>query len=148
MIPTNGIIGNAVKIEYSNTTYGIDFVNKVVKSNINNIEALKQSIYIMLNVERYDYLIYNHNYGIELKNLFGKDMQLVCSVLERRIRDCLSIDNRISNLSDFEFTIYRNTLKVTFTVSSIFGKHEQEVKINVWRNDIWIHIKQSLVSST
>lgn len=58
-------------------------------------------------------------------------MQLVCSVLERRIRDCLSIDNRISNLSDFEFTIYRNTLKVTFTVSSIFGKHEQEVKINV-----------------
>lgn len=49
MIPTNGIIGNAVKIEYSNTTYGIDFVNKVVKSNIDNIEALKQSIYIMLN---------------------------------------------------------------------------------------------------
>mgnify|MGYP000495960041 FL=1 len=131
MIPTNGVIENAVKIEYSNTTYGIDFVNKVVKSNIDNIEALKQSIYIMLNVERYDYLIYNYNYGIELKNLFGKDMQLVCSVLERRIRDCLSIDNRISNLSDFEFTIYRNTLKVTFTVSSIFGKHEQEVKINV-----------------
>ena len=131
MIPTNGIIGNAVKIEYSNTTYGIDFVNKVVKSNIDNIEALKQSIYIMLNVERYDLLIYNHNYGIELKNLFGKDMQLVCSVLERRIRDCLSVDNRISDLSDFEFTIYRNTLKVTFTVSSIFGKHEQEVKINV-----------------
>jgi len=148
MIPTNGIIGNAVKIEYSNTTYGIDFANKVVKSNIDNIEALKQSIYIMLNVERYDFLIYNHNYGIELKNLFGKDMQLVCSVLERRIRDCLSVDNRISDLSDFEFTIYRNTLKVTFTVSSIFGKHEQEVKINVWRNDIWIHIKQSLVSST
>lgn len=148
MIPTNGVIENAVKIEYSNTTYGIDFVNKVVKSNIDNIEALKQSIYIMLNVERYDYLIYNYNYGIELKNLFGKDMQLVCSVLERRIRDCLSIDNRISNLSDFEFTIYRNTLKVTFTVSSIFGKHEQEVKINVWRNDIWIHIKQSLVNST
>ena len=131
MIPTNGIIGNAIKIEYSNTTYGIDFVNKVVKSNIDNIEALKQSIYIMLNVERYDFLIYNHNYGIELKNLFGKDMQLVCSVLERRIRDCLSVDNRISDLSDFEFTIYRNTLKVTFTVSSIFGKHEQEVKINV-----------------
>lgn len=131
MIPTNGIIGNAVKIEYSNTTYGIDFVNKVVKSNIDNIEALKQSIYIMLNVERYDFLIYNHNYGIELKNLFGKDMQLVCSVLERRIRDCLSVDNRISDLSDFEFTIYRNTLKVTFTVSGVFGKHEQEVKINV-----------------
>ena len=131
MIPTNGVIENAVKIEYSNTTYGIDFVNKVVKSNIDNIEALKQSIYIMLNVVRYDFFIFNYNYGIVLKILFGKDMQLVCSVLERRIRDCLSIDNRISNLSDFEFTIYRNTLKVTFTVSSIFGKHEQEVKINV-----------------
>lgn len=72
MIPTNGVIENAVKIEYSNTTYGIDFVNKVVKSNIDNIEALKQSIYIMLNVERYDYLIYNYNYGIELKKFVRK----------------------------------------------------------------------------
>ncbi len=38
------------------------------------IEAMEQAIYLILNIERYKHEIYDWNYGIELADLFGKDI--------------------------------------------------------------------------
>ena len=36
------------------------------------LEAIKQAVYLILNVERYRYVIYSSNYGVEFDDLLGK----------------------------------------------------------------------------
>lgn len=91
------------------------------------VEALKQTIYKIINTERYKHIIYSHNYGIELNDLFGKNVYYVIPELDRRIRDALIQDDRINDVVDFKFEIpERNVIHTTFTVVSIYGNVEYE----------------------
>lgn len=58
-------------------------------------EAMEQVIYKILNTERYRYVVYSWNYGIELMDLFGMPADYVCPVLEKRISEALLQDDRI-----------------------------------------------------
>ena len=51
-----------------------------------DIEAMKQAIFKIINTERYKYLIYDWNYGIELNDLIGKPIPYVYAEIERRIK--------------------------------------------------------------
>lgn len=87
------------------------------------IEAMKQAIYLMLNVERYRYLIYDWNYGVELADLFGKDKSYIYSELKRRIKEALLIDDRIISVDEFIFeSKKKNTINLRFIVNTIFGE--------------------------
>ena len=92
------------------------------------IEALKQAIYLILSIERYDYVIYSWNYGIELKDLFGKPTAYACAVLPSRIKQALLQDDRIKNVYDIVTKSEGETVFVKFTVDSVFGAFQQEVK--------------------
>ncbi len=97
-----------------------------------NMKALEQSIYKILNTERYKHNIYSWNYGIELLDLLGKDVNFVCLELPKRIKSALSIDNRIKDVVNFSFDIKkRNVVSVVFDVVTIFGEItiNKEVKI-------------------
>ena len=98
---------------------------------VDGIEAMQQAIYKALNTERFDYVIYSHNYGITLKDLFGKDRYIACAVLERRIRDTLLADDRITDVSGFEFKVYRHSVLVKFNVTTTIGQIAEEVELNV-----------------
>ena len=102
-----------------------------IYGNIDGIEALKQAIYLMLSVERYENIIYSWNYGIELSNLFGKDKYYVMAELERVITEALLIDDRINEVTDFEFDTNKNNVHCTFTVKSIYGDFTEEKTIEV-----------------
>lgn len=80
--------------EYENTdkTYKIDFSKKRITNTIDGIEALKQTIYCILNTERYENIIYSWNYGSEFNSLIGKDKDFILGDLKRRIVDALSVD--------------------------------------------------------
>lgn len=88
---------------------------------VDGLEAIKQAIFLMLNIERYDYLIYSWNTGIETKDLFGKPTAYVASEVKRRIRDCLLQDDRITEVDNFEVTTNKNKVHVTFTAHTIYG---------------------------
>lgn len=88
---------------------------------VDNLEAVKQAIYLILNIERYEYLIYSWDYGIELNDLFGQDVYYIMAELERRITEALTQDTRITDVTDFEFTNKKNKLTCTFTVKTIYG---------------------------
>ncbi len=130
MIPLN-IVQNYKKIVYPTRTYAIDWSNGRIIGYVDEQEAMKQAIYKVLHTERFEYLIYNGNYGITLKDLFGRDKYIACAVLERRIRDALTVDDRITDVYDFDFSVGKNSVLVKFSVGTIFGDIPEEADINV-----------------
>lgn len=95
------------------------------------LDAMKQVIYKILMTERYKYLIYSWNYGIELVDLFGQPVYYVVPELERRITEALLQDDRIESVTGFEFdTSERGVVVVKFTANTIFGSAEIEKAVN------------------
>jgi hypothetical protein len=106
-------------------TYKLNIESETVAGYVDELEAYKQAIYKILNTERYDYLIYSWNYGIELKELFGQPIAWVVPELERRITEAIMQDDRTESVHSFEFdTSKRGVVAVTFTASSIYGETE------------------------
>ncbi|WMM24040.1 DUF2634 domain-containing protein [Tissierella sp. MB52-C2] len=96
------------------------------------IEAMEQAIYLLLNIERYRHEIYDWNYGIELSDLLGKDKAYVYSEMKRRVKEALMNDDRITDVSGFIFeNPERNTIHVRFTVHTIFGDIESSKEVNI-----------------
>lgn len=119
--------------EYENAdkTYKIDFSKKRITNTIDGIEALKQTIYCILNTERYENIIYSWNYGSEFNDLIGKDKDFILGDLKRRIIDALSVDERIDDVNDFKFSTNKESMTVNFIVKTVYGEItiEQEVAI-------------------
>lgn len=105
-------------------TYKIKF-GKIV-GFCDGIEALKQSINLILGIERYEYLIYSWNYGSEINGLIGKDKDIAESEFKRRVRESLMQDDRIKNIDNFRFEYEKDSVLATFTVFSIYGEFFDE----------------------
>lgn len=130
MLPqNNNLLNRGIEVQSSaSKTYFIDTKNNEMKGITDGLEALKQAIYLILSIQRYDYIIYSWNYGIELNDLFGKPTAYACAVLPSRIKQALIQDDRIQNVCDFVTRVEGETVFIKFTVCSIFGVFEQEVK--------------------
>ena len=108
MIPnaTTVKIGQEVEVqtaaEAPTRTFKIDFDAGRVSGFCDTTEAMKQAIYKILQTERFEYLIYSWNYGIELDAVVGKSYQVFASEIKRVIRKALLADSRITDVVDFE----------------------------------------------
>ena len=133
MIPTtNNILSANLKVETQpSKNYKMHIENNVINGHCDQLEAMKQVVYKILNTERYKYIIYSWNYGVELMDLYGEPVSYVCSELQRRIKEALLQDDRITSVDDFEFdNSTRRTVKVTFTVRTVFGDVQGEKVVN------------------
>jgi hypothetical protein len=111
-------------------TFGINSDMTRVDSVIDGLEAVKQAVYIMLNIERYQYLIYSFDFGVELQDLIGEPIDYIEAELERRISDCLEQDDRITEVIDFEFGKSDiDKLLVSFNVNTIYGIIEESLEV-------------------
>lgn len=109
------------EVTYPSKTYKVLLDKDRISGYADKVEALIQTIYFILNTERYKYVIYSWNYGIELFDLFGKQMTYVIPEVERRITEALIQDDRITKVTNFEFEPIGHKLHVTFDVISIYG---------------------------
>ena len=114
--------------EPSNTFF-IDFEKGRISGCIDEKEAVKQAIMRILNTERYKFLIYSWNYGVELEALIGTHPDIVEDECERLISEALLQDDRITAVYDFEFARNRDTLLVNFKVDSIYGDIDIETEV-------------------
>lgn len=108
-------------------TYRADFenTNRFLPGKVDHLEAVRQAVFKILLTERYQYPIYDWNYGIELAELFGKPKNYVRPELERRIREALLADDRITAVDGFSFEDGgKNSVIVTFTAHTIYGETE------------------------
>ena len=121
MIPQSSIDVELTTQESIETSRTYKIAGDRIQGYTDNLQALKQAIYKVLNTERYEYPIYSFNYGIELENLIGKDPVYVQIELKRRIQECLLRDDRITEVNNFKFEFNGDQLKCTFDVHNIFG---------------------------
>lgn len=97
---------------------------------IDELEAMKQAIFLMLSVERYDHIIYSWNFGAEFKDLFGQPVTYVVSEVKRRIREALLQDDRINEVDSFIVATNKNKVHVQYTAHTIFGEITAEKEVD------------------
>lgn len=134
MIPTtsNDLQGD---LEYENQPglgFRLNLKSERILGTVDGLESVKQAVFMILNTERYDYLIYSWEYGIELKDLFGEPVTYVCPEIERRVSEALLMDERIVEVNEFEFDYSeKGIIHTTFIVSTIYGDLEEEMVVNI-----------------
>lgn len=133
MIPsTNAILLNELEVEEQpSKNYKMHIENNVINGYCDELAAMVQVIYKILNTERYQFIIYPMSYGIELIDLYGEPVEYVCPELQRRIEEALLQDERINYVDNFDFDVsMKRTIRATFTVHTIFGDVESEKVVN------------------
>lgn len=94
-----------------------------------DLSSVIQAIYLILSTERYQYIIYSWDYGVELLDLFGQPMSYVMSEIPRRVTEALTQDDRIDDVIDFKFTKNKNKLHIEFTTVTTFGNVDVEMEV-------------------
>lgn len=117
--------------EQTSRTYYLDVEKNIISNYCDGIEAMKQTIYCILNTERFNHLIYSWNYGIEIEHLIGESITYVIPELERVINEALIQDSRIVQVSDFRFEVNKNQILVKFTVITTVGEIESEKVVSI-----------------
>ena len=118
-------------VEQPTHTYKMHLDTNRIRGYTDELEAMKQAIYKILLTERYRYIIYSWNYGIELEDLFGEPISYVCPELKRRITEALLWDTRIESVDNFQFAFpKRHVVQVSFIAHTIFGDVQAEREVN------------------
>ena len=131
MIPQNDIQEDFSIEEQANKTYKLNTEKNIIEGMCDEAEAIKQTIYCILNTERFEHLIYSWDYGVEFKNLIGEKRTYVIPEVERLIKEALMQDDRIEDITDFEFTQSKNTITAKFKVITQNGDIEMEKEVNI-----------------
>ena len=134
MVPsTVGLLDRALDIkEQPSLTYGMQMDDGLVRGYTDGLEAVGQAIYKIIMTERYQYIMYSWDYGIELMDLFGEPVTYVCPELERRITEALLWDDRIESVDGFEFDFpEKGAVHVSFTAHTIFGDVRAEREVDI-----------------
>lgn len=117
--------------EETSKSYALHTQSRTIGGYCDGSEAMEQVIYMILNTERYQYPVYSWDYGVELLDLFGEPIDYVCAELERRISEALTQDDRINDVTDFEFDISKKgVVNVSFIVKTVFGNLESGKAVN------------------
>ena len=133
MIPsTVGFLDKDFEIEEQpSLTYKMQMDSKMVRGYADGLEAVRQAIFKIIMTERYQYIMYSWNYGIELQDLFGEPVTYVCPGLKRRISEALLWDERIRSVDNFAFDFpEKGIVHVEFLVHTIFGDMKMEREVN------------------
>ena len=112
-------------------TFKMNHDTKTITGTIDQVRAVEQAVFLILNTERYEWLIHSWDYGVELHNLIGKDVEYCIPEIERRVREALLQDDRITAVQNFEFTVNKKKVLTTFTVVSIFGEINAELGVEI-----------------
>lgn len=128
MIPSVPILNFSNETIPTNT-FRILYEKDRVSGDVDDLLALEQAIYLMLNTERYKHTIYSWQYGVEFSDLIGKNSDYAISEIKKRVTDCLLQDNRILEVENFKFEINKNKILCEFSVTTIYGNIKSEVTV-------------------
>ena len=133
MIPsTTGFLEQDFVIEEQpSRTYKMHLNETIIIGHTDQQDAMVQVIFSILNTERYQYIIYSWNYGIELIDLYGQPVSYVIPEVKRRITEALTWDERIISVDNFSFDTNKGKITCNFTVHTIFGDIETEKVVNL-----------------
>lgn len=133
MLPINNNLVNTedTVLEVPSKTFFIDFINNKVVGTVDGIEAVKQAVFLILNTERYENMVYDWDYGFETQDLIGMPIGYIYPELKRRIEEALTQDDRIESVEAFDFEKSGAIVTVSFTVISKQGIFETATEVNI-----------------
>ncbi|WP_442601719.1 DUF2634 domain-containing protein [Paenibacillus sp. KN14-4R] len=93
-------------------------------------EALMVWAYKALKTERYRYLAYSWNFGVEFDRLMGSTLsssQLQQTEAERYLREALLVNPYIKDVAGVQVSFTKDVLNISFQLVTVYG----EVSMNV-----------------
>lgn len=105
-------------------TWQLDLDRGRVTGRIDGEAAVCQAAMLALSIPRFQYLIYSSSYGHELESLIGRDFAYLSAAAPTLITEALSQDDRITRVSDFQFTQLEDQVEVTFTMTTSQGEQQ------------------------
>lgn len=132
VLPTSTLdISTGIQKQQSpSLTWGIDHDTQRIVGTVDLLSAVKQAVSVYLNVQRFEWSIFKPYTGSEFSDLLGLPSGYVGAELQRRIQDALLVDDRITGISNFEYTLEENALRAEFTVNSVYGDFETAMEVN------------------
>ena len=118
MIPTRT---SAAAVCETTTTFAIE--NGRVTGLCDGLGAMRQAVRAILDTERYRYLIFSWEYGLETGDLYGT----AAMGLEARVTEALLQDARVTGVTDFCEERDGARVHLTFTVQTVYGDLTEEV---------------------
>lgn len=122
---------NQLDNEIPSYTYRLDIQNNCIQGYVDDVEAITQAVYLILQTERYESLIYNFYYGVEFDSLIGQNRDYVNSEIKRRITEALTEDDRINDITNFKISFNDDYANVSFTVQSSVGNINIEWEVSL-----------------
>lgn len=133
MIPQNGVLTEDFEVEEEpSLTYRMRLQQDIILGKTEGIDAMEQVIYKILNTERYEYIMYSWDYGIETLDLYSEPVSYVCPEIKRRITEALTQDDRILSVDAFSFdTKTKGQVVTNFNVTTIYGDVETSLEVAI-----------------
>lgn len=130
-LPQNvGINASLEYTELPTTTFIIDWSSRQIAGIGTGLDAMRQAVEIILANERFRWQIYDSNFGVELEELIGDDLDYIKAEIPRRIEEAFSVDSRILSVDNYVFTeTSPGVLSVSFDVQTVYGAIQEEVSI-------------------
>lgn len=130
-LPQNvGINASLEYTELPTTTFIIDWSSRQIAGIGTGLDAMRQAVEIILANERFRWQIYDSNFGVELVELIGDDLDYIKAEIPRRIEEAFSVDSRILSVDNYIFTeTSPGVLSVSFDVQTVYGAIQEEVSI-------------------
>ena len=128
MIPQidNSMVNEVIEIiSYPNLTYKC--TQTQIAGKVDNLKAIEQAIEHILSTERYSYLIYDDNYGVELNKYIGQSREFVEATIEDTLREALTQDDRIEDVSVtdiYEAEVKLPTIEKALTYNVIITEND------------------------
>ena len=133
----NQISNETTIIELPSKTYKLNISSNELENDriigfVDNKSAVEQAVYHILSVERYAYLIYDENYGVELNQYVGKNLDYIKNTIEKTLEEALTHDLRVLGVEvTYVDKVKDDKVLIKFIVQSIYGDLQMEVNINV-----------------
>lgn len=108
------------------------YINKEtnrIEGTVDGQAAVRQAVEIILNVERFRWQIYRPYSGMEWDGLIGQDPGYVGAELQRRVIDALTVDDRVTGISDYDYTMDGASLSAVFTVNTVYGSIAESLEV-------------------
>lgn len=131
VLPTSSInITGGVNFQSQpSLSWNINKETNRIEGTVDGQAAVRQAVEIILNVERFRWQIYRPYSGMEWDGLIGQDPGYVGAELQRRVIDALTVDDRVTGISDYDYTVDGSSLSAVFTVNTVYGSIAESLEV-------------------
>lgn len=132
MIPDIELLDQPLNNEQQpSLTWKLDVAKGRIVGMIDGLEAVRQSVYKILQTNRFWHAIYSFDYGHELNIVIGSSPEVVESEVKRIINEALLQDDRIISITYDEISVNGEIIEVKLTVNTNYGDFQMEVSRDV-----------------